>query len=76
MKPFSEEYLAKESSEKFIGKDLALELETLQKENRDLKIAKQMKSLNLKSLNGSHRNLVGEKFFKLITSLLAEKIKN
>lgn len=34
-----------------------------------------MRSLTLKTLNLSNGNMIGEKFFKLITSLYSEKIK-
>ena len=50
-------------------------METLQKENRELKVEKQMKILTLKALSLSNSHVVSEKFFKLITSLYAQKIK-
>ena len=65
----------KDNPEKIPSRDLIVELEALQKENRELKIAKQMKSLTLKTLSLSNSHVVGEKFFKLITSLYAQKIK-
>jgi hypothetical protein len=72
----SEEYLGKDSSEKLSEKDLASELEALQKENHELKIAKQMKHLDLKKLNTANIPMMGQKFFKLLTSLFTHKLKS
>lgn len=51
------------------------ELENLKKENKNLKMLKQARVQKQKALNTSSSTLIGEKFFKLITCLLAEKLQ-